>query len=89
MSTVEFGFTRDREEAGAVRDYLNPLPRSVVRPDEPELLDGEWRFAVDLEDRGLAGRWYLGHRYEDTAVWPGSIEAHMTAARDAQQNTFG
>ncbi|HEX8271660.1 MAG TPA: glycoside hydrolase family 2 TIM barrel-domain containing protein [Longimicrobiaceae bacterium] len=87
MSNLEYGFTRDREEAGAVREFLNPLPRSVVRPDEPELLDGEWKFALDLEDRGLAGRWYLGHRYTDTATWPGSIEAHMAAARDAQQHT--
>ena len=72
--TKEFGFTRDREEAQAVKEYLvNPLPRSVIRASDYELLDGEWRFDLDLEDRGLTERWYLGHDYQHTAVWPGSI----------------
>lgn len=87
MATREFGFTRDRDDARAVRKHLNPLPRSVVRPDAFELLDGEWRFALDLEDRGLAEKWYLKHAYAESAVWPGSIEAHMVEARDAQQHT--
>lgn len=81
----EFGFTRDREEAGAVQAYLNPLPRAIIRPSDYELLDGEWRFAVDRDDRGLTEKWYLGHDYEHTATWPGSVEAHMAAAKDAQE----
>ncbi len=60
---------------------LNPLPRSIIRPAEHELLDGEWRFDLDAEDRGLRDKWYLGHRYKHAAIWPGSIEAHMAAAR--------
>ncbi|MEW5930666.1 MAG: sugar-binding domain-containing protein [Gemmatimonadota bacterium] len=83
----EYGFVQDREAARAVQEYLNPLPRSVTRPDAYELLDGEWRFALDLEDRGLAGKWHLGHAYEQTAVWPGSIEAHMAAGKEAQEKT--
>ena len=65
----------------------NPLPRAVLRPNSFWLLDGEWRFALDLEDRGLRERWYLGHRYESTAQWPGSVEAHMSGAREEQQHT--
>ncbi len=81
----EFGFTRDREDARAVQQYLNPLPRSVIRRNAYMLLDGEWRFAVDPEDRGLREQWYLGHRWERTAMWPGSIEDHMASAKDMQQ----
>ena len=84
--TQEFGFTRVREEARAVAAYLNPLPRSIVRPSEYELLDGEWRFAIDLEDRGLTEKWYLEHQYGRTAVWPGSVETHLAEAKDAQEH---
>lgn len=85
--TKEFGFTRDRDEAQAVKEYLvNPLPRSVIRAEDYELLDGEWRFDLDLEDRGLTDRWYLGHDFQHTAIWPGSIEAHLIEAKRAQQH---
>ncbi|MBA2504089.1 MAG: glycoside hydrolase family 2 [Pyrinomonadaceae bacterium] len=77
----------DTAAAIAVEDQANPLPRSVVRRNVFELLDGEWKFQVDLEDRGLSEAWYLGHDYSNTAIWPGSIEAHMTSAKDAQQHT--
>ena len=53
MIKQDFSFTRARDEAQAVKVYLNPLPRSIVRRNEYELLDGEWRFELDLEDRGL------------------------------------
>lgn len=83
----DFEFIRDKEEARAFERRLNPLPRSVVRHNEYQLLDGEWRFELDLEDRGLREAWYLGHDYSHTAIWPGSIEAHMAQAKDAQQST--
>ena len=67
----------------------NPLPRAVLRPNQYQLLDGEWRFAVDPEDRGLRERWYLGHDYEQRATWPGSVESHMEAAREQQQQQDG
>lgn len=76
-------FIEDQPEALA--DYRNPLPRSIVRSAEFVLLDGEWRFALDALDQGCAEGWYLGHKYERTALWPGSIEEHMIeAARDVQ-----
>ena len=87
MADTDFGFVRDKEDARAVAEYLNPLPRSIVRPNEYALLDGEWRFALDLEDRGLGEKWYLAHEYGGTAVWPGSVEAHMAEAKGALADT--
>lgn len=66
----------------------NPLPRSVVRPNAFQLLDGEWRFALDLEDKGLREEaWQLGHEYEHTAQFPGSIESHLALIKEQQQHT--
>lgn len=87
MADTDFGFVRDKEDARTVAEHLNPLPRSITRPSAYELLNGEWRFDLDLADRGLAEKWYLGHNYIRTASWPGSIEAHMAEAKDAQQHT--
>ncbi len=66
---------------------LNLLPRAVVRPNAYQLLDGEWRFTIDLEDRGLRDGWHLGHDYAHTALWPGSIETHLAMAKEQQQQT--
>jgi beta-galactosidase/beta-glucuronidase len=87
MDTVrtDLSFTHPEEEtdaAAAAEVAENPLPRAVLRPNSYWLLDGEWRFALDPEDRGLRERWYLGRQYETTAHWPGSIEAHMAEAKE-------
>jgi hypothetical protein len=74
----DFSLTQDREQSKAFQDYLNLLPRSVVRPTEYELLNGEWRFEFDPDDRGLQEGWYLGHEFSGTATWPGSVEGHLT-----------
>ncbi|HEV2864672.1 MAG TPA: glycoside hydrolase family 2 TIM barrel-domain containing protein [Pyrinomonadaceae bacterium] len=84
---LDFGLTSVMEEAAAAGEFDNPLPRAVLRPNFYQLLDGQWKFALDLEDRGLQDRWYLGREYGSTALWPGSIEAHMAAAREQQQQT--
>jgi hypothetical protein len=83
MTEREHPINRDRDDAPAVRPYLNPLPRSVARRHTYALLDGEWRFSLDLEYRGLAERWYLGHSWPGVAPWPGSVESHISGARDA------
>ena len=83
MTDIEFGFTRAREDATALIPYLNPLPRSVTGSEVYILLDGGWRFALDVEDRGLHERWYLGHSYSGTTEWPGSIEAQVATGHDA------
>src|SRR5688572_13460276 len=84
MTETEIGLARTRE-AAVLQPYLNPLPRSVVRSNKFELLDGEWRFDLDLENRGLANRWYLGRDYTGTAHWPGTIEAQMAAGHAVQE----
>jgi beta-galactosidase/beta-glucuronidase len=80
----DFSFTRDKNEARAREGVTNPLPRAVSRPNFFQLLDGEWHFALDPDDRGLREGWYLGHQYERKAVWPGSIESHLVEAREQQ-----
>lgn len=87
MVQQEFRFPSDHEEVHSLKEYLNPLPRSVVRNNEFMLLDGDWRFELDLADKGLHERWYLGHQFEGVAHWPGSIEAQMAQAQDLQKQT--
>jgi beta-galactosidase/beta-glucuronidase len=65
----------------AVADKNNPLPRSILRRTAFQLLDGEWRFALDTKDRGLQEQWFAHYIYTETAVFPGSIESHLIAAK--------
>ncbi len=87
MTDIEFALVEPRAGGSAVADELNALPRSILRRNLFLLLDGEWRFAVDLEDRGLRERWYQGYDYGATATWPGSVEEHLVSAREAQRHT--
>ncbi|GAB3279551.1 glycoside hydrolase family 2 [Larkinella harenae] len=72
-------FSASRSET---TEAINLLPRAVLRPNDYLLLDGEWRFALDPDDRGLVDHWYLGHAYSITAHWPGSVEEHLAQAHD-------
>lgn len=72
-----YGLTKYQEEDYTNDQYVNPLPRAVIRPNSFVLLDGEWKFAVDRENKGLSENWYTAHTYTDTAQWPGSVETHM------------
>jgi hypothetical protein len=72
-----YGLTRTQQEGTADEEFINLLPRAVLRSNSFILLDGEWRFEHDTNDRGLADCWHLGHTYTDTTQWPGSIEAQM------------
>ena len=85
MTEREFGFTRDRDAARTFEAHLNPLPRSIVRGSQFELLDGDWKFEFDPGDRGLAERWYAGHTYTKTVRWPSAIEEQMAAMQDARR----
>lgn len=71
------------------KEFVNPLPRAVFRSNFFLLLDGEWRFALDIEDRGLREGWHLDHGYTHTAQWPGTVEEHMSAANLYQPDTPG
>jgi hypothetical protein len=75
-----FGFSNSREE-GALINELSNLPRAVFRPNSYILLDGQWKFSLDPEDKGLNEGWQLGHDFEQSAEWPGTVEAHMLEAR--------
>lgn len=66
-------------------DKLNPLPRSIVRRTAFELLDGEWRFALDVENRGLDEKWFEQYFYAETAQFPGSIESYLAKAKDVKE----
>ncbi len=65
-----------------VADKDNPLPRSVLRREAFVLLDGQWRFALDTENRGLNEQWFASHNYTISASFPGSIESHFAAVKD-------
>lgn len=82
VTRPNYGFTHLREEDATGSTFVNPLPRAVIRPNSYVLLDGDWNFALDIEDQGLAQAWYIQHDYNDTANWPGSIEDHMAAAKN-------
>lgn len=73
-----YGFAKSKEE---LKEEENPLPRAVSRSNSYQLLDGEWHFEIDAEDRGLRDGWHLGHHYSHIAMWPGSIEKHMEDAK--------
>ena len=76
-----YNTTKSKEEKYASEDFVNPLPRAVVRSNTPLLLDGEWKFILDIEDKGLKEAWHQGHEYTDVAQWPSSIENHILAAK--------
>ena len=78
-----YSLTQSKEEKFDDDSYINPLPRSVIRPNSFLLLDGEWNFEVDKDNRGLADNWNITHQYHDTAHWPGSVEAHMSEEKEA------
>jgi len=79
-----YGFSQSKEESFAEENFVNPLPRAVLRPNEFVLLDGEWKFAIDPDDKGIQENWYISHNYEKTAHWPGSVETHLASL---QQNS--
>ena len=73
-----YNLTKSKEEKFEDENYVNPLPRAVVRPNSFMLLDGIWSFAIDPDDSGVIESWYTSYKFTDTAHWPGSVEAHMS-----------
>jgi beta-galactosidase/beta-glucuronidase len=80
-----FGLSTDGESNLAIEKSRPPLPRVVLRSNDFMLLDGEWRFSLDPDNKGLREGWHLGHGYDHTAQWPGSVEMHMAEAKGQQQ----
>lgn len=83
-SHPNYGLTVTKEEGSTNHNVLNPLPRAVLRPNSYILLDGEWKFSLDMDDKGLLDSWYVVHEYEGTAQWPGTVEEHMAVAKHLQ-----
>lgn len=73
----------------SAKEFTNPLPRAVFRSNFFLLLDGEWRFSLDIDDSGLREGWHLDHAYAHTAQWPGTVEEHMSAANLYQPDMPG
>jgi beta-galactosidase/beta-glucuronidase len=81
LNQANYSLSASRPVEPATEEFDNPLPRAVLRLNSHMLLDGQWRFALDAEDVGLRDDWALGHTYEHTAQWPGSVEEHLAQAR--------
>ncbi|MBU6122012.1 glycoside hydrolase family 2 TIM barrel-domain containing protein [Hymenobacter siberiensis] len=84
LHQVNYSLSASQPEAAATEEAATPLPRAVLRMNGHMLLDGTWHFAEDAEDVGLRENWALGHAYEHTAQWPGSVEEHLAQARGHQ-----
>ncbi len=67
ITQTNYGLTKSRDEDKNETEFLSPLPRAVLREQTPVLLDGEWRFALDTDDKGLQEEWYIQHAFEHTA----------------------
>jgi beta-galactosidase/beta-glucuronidase len=81
-----YNTTKSKEEKFAEDNFVNPLPRAVVRSNTPVLLDGTWKFSIDADDVGLTEAWYREHNYTEVAEWPGSVEQHITAAKGNKED---
>lgn len=79
-----YSTSKSKEEIFAEENFINPLPRAVIRSNSPVLLDGEWKFTIDADDKGLQEGWFNGYKYEDIAQWPGTIEEHIASAKGQQ-----
>jgi hypothetical protein len=73
-----YSLTKATKEEDKEEGYINPLPRAVIRPNSFLLLDGNWNFSLDPENKGINERWYVSHEYTAQAHWPGSVETHMS-----------
>ncbi|WP_046242999.1 glycoside hydrolase family 2 protein [Hymenobacter terrenus] len=82
-----YSLSASNPDVEPAEDFDNPLPRAVLRMNNHVLLDGQWHFAHDVEDIGLRDDWALGHAYEHSAQWPGSVEEHLAQARGQQGGT--
>ncbi|HUR10670.1 MAG TPA: glycoside hydrolase family 2 TIM barrel-domain containing protein [Flavitalea sp.] len=78
-----YGLAKSKEEKED--ELMNSLPRAVFRRNSHMLLDGEWNFAIDKDDKGIQEQWFIEHKFSDIASWPGSIESHMSRLKGAAQ----
>jgi beta-galactosidase/beta-glucuronidase len=77
-----FASTEIKEEVSHQEKAEHALPRTVLRSNKFLLLDGEWNFALDKNDEGLVQGWHLHHSFAHKAMWPGSVEEHISLAHN-------
>nr|MDQ3042872.1 hypothetical protein [Acidobacteriota bacterium] len=88
MAHDNFNQTFDQHDSvNVIADKVNPLPRSILRREDFVLLDGDWRFTLDVEDEGLKKKWFVKHNYTVTANFPGSIESYFAAVQDVKEDS--
>lgn len=86
MALDNFNQVFDQHDSvNVIADKSNPLPRSIQRREAFVLLDGEWKFTLDVEDAGLREKWFVQHTYTVTANFPGSIESYFAAVQDLKE----
>ncbi len=85
INKTNYSLTKSRNEDHNADEFISPLPRAVLREQTPILLDGEWRFELDHDNKGLHEEWYIKHEFGHTAQWPGSIEQHMIDSHQGSQ----
>ncbi len=83
-----YGLSKALQESEISEEFINPLPRAVLRPNTFMILNGEWRFSLDIKNVGLQEGWHLGHEYDEVTNWPGSIEQHLATARGNKTDTW-
>ncbi|MBR7718843.1 sugar-binding domain-containing protein [Hymenobacter properus] len=88
LNQSNYSLSASRPQEEAPEEFTNPLPRAVLRMNSHVLLDGEWHFAPDVEDKGLEEDWALGHTYAHKAQWPGSVEAHLAEVRGHREGAL-
>lgn len=85
---TNYGLGKVKDEDSAQDRQIDLLPRAVIRPNEFMLLDGEWKFSSDFDDRGLMESWQLHHDYPHHVTWPGSVEEHLKHTTDEGKGWF-
>lgn len=75
-----YSLTKCKNDTEPNDGFIDALPRAVMRPNSFVLLDGDWNFEHDPENKGIKESWFIRHTYAKKAYWPGSVEAHATAA---------
>lgn len=83
---LNYNLTKGREEGYYDEEFVNPLPRAVIRSKDFLLLDGDWNFELDAEDKGLSENWQINHEYGHVANWPGSVESELLKYQPDQPN---
>ena len=51
VANPNYSTSKSKEEVYAEDNFINPLPRAVIRQNSPILLEGGWHFSLDPDDK--------------------------------------